>query len=355
MRTGFRVLAACAGGTVLAVNGAPAAAAGPAAGDPWLVYVANTGSDSVSVIDTTTHAVVTTIPVGGEPAAVSVTRDGTAANVADRDGTVHVIDTFTNAVAGTGTAAGGGARPAATTPDGATSYLADTAHDLVDVVRTATGAVVATISGVGDDPCAVAISPDGAAAYVAGAESGTVAIIDTASNSVMEMVRVGRRPSGVAVTPDQAPVAALTVVPAPAGLLTAFDASDSTVRFGIIATYAWDFGDGTTATTTVPTTTHAFGSAGRYTVAVTLTSSGGTSTARVFSGRTLIRNGGPQARAVRTVTVAASVDGEAGGLPITGTAVRPAALLGLLMVAVGAGLVVIGSMPAIRRDRRGAG
>jgi YVTN family beta-propeller protein len=342
MRTGCRVLAACAGSVVLGVGAAAAVSAGATAGDPWLVYVADTGSNSVSVIDTATHAVVATIPVGDRPAAVSVSPDSTAARVANADGTVSVIDTFTNAVARTETAAaGGGTQSMATTPDGATSYRVDTAQDRVDVVETATGRVVATISGVGDGPCAVAISPDGASAYVANVGSGTVAIIDTASNSVTEIVAVGRQPSAVAITPDQPPTAALAVAPAAAGQPTTLDASDSTVRFGTIAAYAWDFGDGTTATTTVPSTTHVFGSAGRHPVSLTLTSSGGTSTTHVFSGRALIRNGGPQARLVRTVVV--------DGLPITGAAARAAALLGLLMVAVGAGLVLLGDLVTGRR------
>jgi YVTN family beta-propeller protein len=334
MRTGCRVLAACAGCAVLAVGGGPTAPAlaVPDAGDPWLLYVANTASNSVSVVDTATHAVVATIPVGDRPASVSISPDSTTAWVANADGTVSVIDTFTNAVARTETAAaGGGTRSTATTPDGATTYRVDSAQDRVDVVDTATGRVVASISGVGDGPCAVAISPDGANAYVANAESGTVAVIDTASNSVTEIVAVGRQPSSLAVTPDQPPTAALTVAAAAAGQPTTLDASDSTVRFGTIGSYAWNFGDGTTATTTVPSMTHVFDSAGRYPVTLTLTSSGGTSTTPVFSGRTLVRNGGSQTRLVRTVAVVASVD----GLPITGTAVRPMAALGLLMVAVG--------------------
>jgi YVTN family beta-propeller protein len=350
MRTGCRLLATFAGGAVLAAGGAPAAdaAAAPAAGDPWLVYVANRASNSVSVIDTATHAVVATVPVGAAPTSVTISSDGTAANVVNEgDHTVSVIDTFTNAVAET-TKPGADAGPqgTATTPDGATSYVVDTARDLVSVIDTATKAVVATISGVGDGPCAVAITPDGATAYVANVNSGTVSLIDTASNSVLDIVAVGRRPSGVAITPDQAPTAALAVAPAPAGQPTTLDASDSTVRFGAIATYAWNFGDGTKATTTVPTTTHAYSTAGPYTVTLTLTSSGGTATTHVFSGQILIRNGRPQARTVHTVAIPASVDGEAGGLPITGTAAGPVAVLGLLVAAVGSILLWITRKPA---------
>ncbi|WP_410962596.1 PKD domain-containing protein, partial [Salmonella sp. SAL4358] len=66
-------------------------------------------------------------------------------------------------------------------------------------------------------------------------------------------------PQGIAIAPDQAPVAKLTAKIGAAGGATAFDASTSTVAFGTIASYAWDFGDGTAAqTTTTPTASHTY-------------------------------------------------------------------------------------------------
>ena len=70
-------------------------------------------------------------------------------------------------------------------------------------------------------------------------------------------------------------MARFLVTPAAAGSATTFDASASTVAFGTIASYGWDFGDGTTATTTTPITTHTYQTAGYNTVSVTETSSGG--------------------------------------------------------------------------------
>ena len=65
------------------------------------------------------------------------------------------------------------------------------------------------------------------------------------------------------MTPDQAPVADFTVASAPPGSPTRFDASTSTVRYGTIASYAWDFGDGSAVqTTTAPTTEHTYDRAG---------------------------------------------------------------------------------------------
>ena len=106
--------------------------------------------------------------------------------------------------------------------------------------------------------------------------SNSVSVIasDTATRGAPPFT-VGTMPLGIAITPDQAPVASLSVSPAPAGQATTFDASASTVAFGTIASYAWSFGDGTTATTTTPTTTHSYTSPGTFTASVTETSSGG--------------------------------------------------------------------------------
>src|SRR5690242_15273463 len=70
---------------------------------PGRVYVANQGSKSVSVIDTTTNAVLgTPIPVGTNPFGVGVDSTVHRAYVANFEGnTASVIDTTANAVVGT--------------------------------------------------------------------------------------------------------------------------------------------------------------------------------------------------------------------------------------------------------------
>jgi uncharacterized repeat protein (TIGR01451 family) len=107
----------------------------------------------------------------------------------------------------------------------------------------------------------------------------------------------------VIVTPDQAPVAALAVTPGTVGTATSFDASASTVMYGTIASYHWDFGDGTSATTATSATTHVYAAGGTYPVTLTETSSNGTSLTKVYTGQTMLRNGGPSAQATGTVTI----------------------------------------------------
>src|SRR6187200_980993 len=73
----------------------PAAAASP------LAYVADFESDAVFVIDTSTNAVVATVPVGNRSAGVAITPDGAFVYVASQGGTVSVIETATNTVVAT--------------------------------------------------------------------------------------------------------------------------------------------------------------------------------------------------------------------------------------------------------------
>src|SRR5438445_3514626 len=66
-------------------------------------YVTNdSGSNSVSVIDTATNTVVATIPVGLSPFGVAITPDGARAYVTNvADTTVSVVDAATNTVVAT--------------------------------------------------------------------------------------------------------------------------------------------------------------------------------------------------------------------------------------------------------------
>jgi PKD repeat protein len=112
----------------------------------------------------------------------------------------------------------------------------------------------------------------------------------------------------IAVTPDQRPVASFVATPAGPGQPASFDASDSTIVYGTIANYHWDFGDGSSQDTASPTTTHPYATAGSYTVSLTETDWAGTSVSTsppstVFTGQTMTRRGGPEAQTTRRVTI----------------------------------------------------
>jgi len=166
-------------------------------------YVGNFGSDSVSVLDTSSNTVVATVKVGVQPFGVAITPDGTRVYVANCGGDVFVIATSNNAVLAK-VVVGGCPTGVAITPDGSHVYVTKDNANAVAVIATSSNTVVATIA-VGPAPGGVAITPDGKHAYVTNVGTGTgpVSVIDTSSNSVVTTVNLGNvGPVGVAITPD---------------------------------------------------------------------------------------------------------------------------------------------------------
>ncbi len=159
-------------------------------------YVANTRSNSLSVIDTSHDAVVATVVVGANPVHVAITPNGASAYVTNaRANSVSVIDTATNTVVATVPV---GANPVdvAVTPDGTKAYVTNAGANTVSVIDTTTHTVIATVT-VGPNPVSVAFTPDGTKAYVTNAGSNTVSVISTAMNAVIATVPVGLNPVNV--------------------------------------------------------------------------------------------------------------------------------------------------------------
>ncbi len=153
---------------VVAIIGASTASGAP------LVYISNTSSDDVWVVDIATEAVVAVIPVGDDPRGIDITPNNSRVYVANRfDNTVSVIDTATNMVVGT--------------IDFSASML-----------------VTAT------EPYDVVVSADGEWLYVAmkngGSENGdgTVVVVDLPAHTIVAEVILDSNasPEGIVVTPD---------------------------------------------------------------------------------------------------------------------------------------------------------
>lgn len=230
----------------------------------------------VSPIDTATDTVGSPIPAGDSPGLIVVTPNGKSAFVNDSSSDSAVtgvtpID-LSNDTPGTQI-------PRPDCPSGSASYLGP-----------------------------MAIDPSGTTLYLVCTLDSQLVPIDTTTDTAgapsASPTTYGSA-TGIAITPDQAPTAAFTITPAPAGSPTVFNASSSSSPVGTIASYVWTFGDGHTKTTAHPKLTHSYTVGGTYTVTLTVTNSQGTSTRKVFTGNTMSRNGGPSARASRHVTIAA--------------------------------------------------
>jgi YVTN family beta-propeller protein len=188
------------------------------------VYVANQGSNTVTVIDdqrvsamlaararvtpadghaavaTPDFAVLKTIGVGSNPIAVGISADGSLAFVANlNSNSLSIIDTEIDEVLATvsGVAA---PRDVEATPDGRYVLVVNQSTDTVTVLDASNYSFVASIP-VGRFPCAISITPDGTAAYVTNRLSNSVSIIDLATFGVTN-VAVGTFACDVMVSPD---------------------------------------------------------------------------------------------------------------------------------------------------------
>jgi PKD repeat protein len=112
--------------------------------------------------------------------------------------------------------------------------------------------------------------------------------------------------AGVAVSPNQAPVASFEATLAPAGSVVSFDASSAADPDGSITRYDWDFGDGTLLADGGPTPSHLYARPGEYEVRLVVTDNEGASTRTVFTGTSTIENGAPRAATVRVIRIAAA-------------------------------------------------
>src|SRR5262249_45708134 len=172
-----------------------------------LVYVANYGSDSVSVIDATTRMVIATVPVLDAPFGLAAHPDGSRVYVAHQFAdAVTVIDTATNTVLGTIPV---GSRPLglAVNPAGTRLYVTNQGSASVSVIDTGTNTVLTTVT-VDNGPFGVAVNTAGTRVYVTNSSSQTLSVIDAATNAVIALVNGPSFsfPQGVVVHPNGARV-----------------------------------------------------------------------------------------------------------------------------------------------------
>ncbi len=161
-------------------------------------YITNAGSNTVSVLDTSSNSVTATIAVGPNPVSVAVSPSRSMAYVTNAgSNTVSVIDTGSLTVVKNVTV-GGNPVSLAITPDGSQIYVANARSNSVSVINTATNTVTATIP-VGFVPLKVAVTPDGASVYVANSGAKSLSVIGTASNTVVATVPVGLLPENMAI------------------------------------------------------------------------------------------------------------------------------------------------------------
>jgi YVTN family beta-propeller protein len=316
--------------------------------DGRYAYVTDRVGNEVAVISTQSKKVVESIEVGVGPTGVAISPTGKFAYVANHvDNDVDVINTETMMVApGEPIAVGEGPMGIEFTPGGA-AYVVDEIGKKVSAINTATKKVTEiSLSPKSGEPRGITISPDGTQAYVVGLGIGPISVINTGTNKVTGEIEVagepqevafaangktvyvteakspqvqtinvetgkvtgspialpGEFPTGIALTPDQSPVAAFTPPSATVGVPAPFDGSASTDAGGSIASYSWTFEDGRDATGV--TALHTFLTAGTLNSKLTVVDDEGCGGAQVFTGRTAYCSGG-ESSVTHPVTVVA--------------------------------------------------
>ena len=196
------------------------------------VWICGAVGDGIVVVDTATHAVITTIDLGssGEyPVNIAFDAAGITAYVSARDGNaIVIVDVATYTPTGTTIpiASGPGkgrVRASDGTifvvewygdflysidpvslvvssadigsslwdlvlhPSGSPLYAIDRASDQVHVVDPDTLTVITSVP-VGDDPWGIDITPDGSKLFIANEDSSNVTVVDTATNTVITTI-----------------------------------------------------------------------------------------------------------------------------------------------------------------------
>ena len=165
------------------------------------VFVANTYSNSVSVISDTTNTVVATVKVGGYPIdAVYDSGKGEVFVVNGNSANVSVISDATNTVVATvnvgvnvGIVAGEAHYTAVYDSGKGEIFVANYASDNVSVISDATNTVVATVN-VGTNPWAETYDSGKGEVFIANGKTNNVSVISDATNTVVATVNVGTNP-----------------------------------------------------------------------------------------------------------------------------------------------------------------
>jgi YVTN family beta-propeller protein len=189
--------------------------------DGKMLVVALNAADSADVVNLATNE-QSIVAVGHYPSGVAFDHAGRAYVSNEYDGTLSVIDTATHNVTTTISGLGGALGDLAAHPEGMVAdpvreqlYVAVTNRDLVAVVNTATESVSRLISvrrsqGIGTEPVKLAVTPDGKTLFAADANEDALAAISLAGTAKTQSgayTLIGRLPTAaypddVQVTPD---------------------------------------------------------------------------------------------------------------------------------------------------------
>jgi YVTN family beta-propeller protein len=167
-------------------------------------YVPNSSDNTVSAVNLANSGnVIKTITVGSQPRGSVVSPDGTRVYIGNAvSNTISVIDTGSNAIIST-INVNGGPKYLALHPGGRILYatLEKASSYAVAVINTMTSQVIKELDLGSDYLWGIALHPDGSRLYAAVYGGSQVLVIDTACNEISSQIPL-RTPIELAVSPD---------------------------------------------------------------------------------------------------------------------------------------------------------
>jgi YVTN family beta-propeller protein len=185
--------------------------------DATRLYIVNQGDGTVTAVSPTGGSVLTTIPVGNSPVAAAINSSGSTLYVVNQgSGTISVIDTATNTVTAT-LATGASPRFLAYDSHLRRLYVANTGSNTISVFNADVGLTPLATVTVGAGPASIAPLPDGTRIYVAnagcsdavnlaGCSGNTVTVVDALSFAVRKTIPVGSAPVSLGADPGSTKV-----------------------------------------------------------------------------------------------------------------------------------------------------
>jgi YVTN family beta-propeller protein len=166
------------------------------------IYIGNLGAANVTVIDGATDTVIATVAADVDPAAIAVNPVTNKIYVVNLVGTVTVIDGVTDTAITTVSLGleSSDQDGVAVNPVTNKIYVANSGTNEVTVIDGATDTAIATVA-VGADPQVVAVNPVTNRIYVANVNDNDVTVIEGTTDTAIATVAVGTSPQGVAVNP----------------------------------------------------------------------------------------------------------------------------------------------------------
>lgn len=157
--------------------------------------------NSLSLIDTATHEIVATLPVGQRPVEVAISSDGSTAAVTNFEGnSVTVVDLVGLTVRGE-VAVGEGPHGVAITPDGSTAVVTNVLGGSLSIVDLDAAAQQGTLE-IGGVPVGIALTADGSLAVVTDQAAAQVVLVALEPLGVLARLAVDEAPNAVTIAPS---------------------------------------------------------------------------------------------------------------------------------------------------------